>query len=163
MHVLALQHQAIILRRRDESSGGSGLFVGLLIIDDPGERREFAEREIGLVERIVSQASVAIENARLHEEVAVRERFSAALNEIDVVIHSTLKVDEIMQRVVAYSVGLVGADSAFCHPQRLIQTAIFLCGRPLWGRPHFSERRPRAPTASSSRRTATATRTRPRF
>ena len=32
MHVLALQHQAIILRRRDESSGGSGLFVGLLII-----------------------------------------------------------------------------------------------------------------------------------
>ena len=86
--------------------------VGLLIIDDPGERREFAEREIGLVEGIVAQAAAAIENARLHEEVAVRERFSAALNEIDVVIHSTLKVDEIMQRVVAYSVGVVGADSA---------------------------------------------------
>ncbi len=86
--------------------------VGLLIIDDPGERRAFAERDISLVERIVSQAAAAIENARLHEEVAERERLSAALNEIDVVIHSTLKVDEIMQRVVAYSVGVVGADSA---------------------------------------------------
>ena len=86
--------------------------VGLLIIDDPGERREFAEREIGLVERIVAQAAAAIENARLHEEVAVRERFAAALNEIDAVIHSTLKVEEIMQRVVAYAVDAVGADSA---------------------------------------------------
>ena len=89
--------------------------VGLLIVDDPGERREFAEREVGLVEGIAAQATAAIENARLHEEVAVRERFSAALNEIDVVIHSTLKVDEIMQRVVAYAVGVVGADSAMVH------------------------------------------------
>jgi PAS domain S-box-containing protein len=92
--------------------------VGLLVIDDPGERREFAERDIGLVEGIVAQATAAIENARLHEEVAVRERFSAALNEIDVVIHSTLKVDEIMQRVVAYAVGVVGADSAMVALRR---------------------------------------------
>ena len=32
MHALTLQNQAMILRRRDESSGGSGLFVALLVI-----------------------------------------------------------------------------------------------------------------------------------
>ena len=39
--------------------------VGLLSLDDPGERREFGEREIKLVEGIAANATVAIENARL--------------------------------------------------------------------------------------------------
>jgi hypothetical protein len=32
MHALLLQNQAILLRRRDEGSGGSGLFVAILIV-----------------------------------------------------------------------------------------------------------------------------------
>jgi signal transduction histidine kinase len=47
--------------------------LGHVAIDDPGERREFTEREIDLVEGIASQAAVAIENARLYEaETATR-------------------------------------------------------------------------------------------
>ena len=41
--------------------------LGHIAIDDPGERREFTEREVSFVEGIASQAAVAIENARLHE------------------------------------------------------------------------------------------------
>ena len=39
--------------------------VGLIIADEPGERRPFTPREVRLVEAIAAQAGVAIENARL--------------------------------------------------------------------------------------------------
>jgi PAS domain S-box-containing protein len=87
-------------------------FVGLIAVDDPAERREFSARERRLIEGIGAQAASALEHARLHDELAARERFNAALNEINTLIHSTLKVEEIMQRVVAYAVDVVGADSA---------------------------------------------------
>ncbi len=39
--------------------------VGLISLDEPGERRGFGEREIKLVEGIAAQAGAAIEDARL--------------------------------------------------------------------------------------------------
>lgn len=41
--------------------------VGLMMVDEPDERREFGAREIQLVEAIASQAGVAIANAQLYE------------------------------------------------------------------------------------------------
>ncbi|MHB9003557.1 MAG: SpoIIE family protein phosphatase [Coriobacteriia bacterium] len=45
----------------------TGEVVGAIFVDDPGERREFSDREIRLAEGISSQAAVAIESARLYE------------------------------------------------------------------------------------------------
>jgi serine phosphatase RsbU (regulator of sigma subunit) len=42
--------------------------VGVVRVDDPGERREFDDREIALIQGLAAQAAVAIENARLYEE-----------------------------------------------------------------------------------------------
>lgn len=42
--------------------------VAMLGVDDPGERREFTDREIQIVEGIAAQEAVAIENARLFDE-----------------------------------------------------------------------------------------------
>jgi len=44
-----------------------GEAIGNVRIDEPGSRREFARREIEVVEGLASQAAVAIENARLFE------------------------------------------------------------------------------------------------
>ena len=41
--------------------------IGMMTIDDPGERRQFTQREVALAEGIGAQAAVAIENARLFE------------------------------------------------------------------------------------------------
>ncbi|MGB4593328.1 MAG: SpoIIE family protein phosphatase [Coriobacteriia bacterium] len=42
--------------------------VGLVFVDDPGERREFEDREIALISGIAAQAAVVIENARHYDE-----------------------------------------------------------------------------------------------
>jgi PAS domain S-box-containing protein len=50
-----------------------GRFVGLLATDDPGERREFTDRQIRLIEGIAAHATVAIGNARIYElEIATK-------------------------------------------------------------------------------------------
>ncbi len=42
--------------------------IGVLVVDDPGERRPFTGREITLLEAIAAQAATAIRNAALYEE-----------------------------------------------------------------------------------------------
>ena len=48
--------------------------IGLLVVDDPGERCAFTGREIRLVEGIAAQAAVAVENARLFEAEVAAQR-----------------------------------------------------------------------------------------
>jgi PAS domain S-box-containing protein len=55
--------------------------VGLVILDDPGERREFSERERELAEGIAAEAAVAIEDARLLDEYRRAESRLAAVFE----------------------------------------------------------------------------------
>jgi PAS domain S-box-containing protein len=58
-----------------------GRLVGVVSLDDPGERREFSAREIELAAGIAAQAAVAIENARLVESLKRAEiRFKATFD-----------------------------------------------------------------------------------
>ena len=92
--------------------------IGHIGVDTPDERVPFAEQEIGLVEAVAAQAAAAIDNARLYEELATRERLNATLNEINALIHSTLDDETIMQRVVEQACAAIGSDSAMVALRR---------------------------------------------
>jgi GAF domain-containing protein len=85
--------------------------VGLIGVDDPGERREFALREIEIVEGIAAQAASAIENARLFEEgaenlrglaqrdSAIRQAYSDVIDAVTggrLILLGTDELDEVL-------------------------------------------------------------------
>jgi GAF domain-containing protein len=85
-----------------------GELVGVLVVDDPGERRPFPEREIALLEAIAAQATTAIENARVFE---AQRRIAATLQEN--FIHALPEVAGLELGVVsktAFAAELVGGD-----------------------------------------------------
>jgi GAF domain-containing protein/HAMP domain-containing protein len=83
------------LIQRDET-------VGLVVLDDPGERREFTEYEIDLVEGIAAQAAVAIENARLFEAEQTRRRRIESLHGVMEAGASSLEVQVSAKAMLDY-------------------------------------------------------------
>lgn len=83
-------------------------FVGLLVVDDPAERRPFSELEIELVSGIAAEAAVAIENARLYE---AQRRVATTLQEH--LVHSLPTIPGLELAALslpAYKPELVGGD-----------------------------------------------------
>jgi PAS domain S-box-containing protein len=85
--------------------------VGLLTIGDPVTHREFTEREIEIVEGIASQASVAMENARLYDSERERARLTDALSVVELSVHASLEWPEIARRALAEAAAAIGADT----------------------------------------------------
>ena len=77
-----------------------------------GRKRMFIEAEIDFVARVATTTAAAINDARLYQELAERERFAAALNEISAAITSLLDYDEILTRVVRQTAEALRAESA---------------------------------------------------
>ncbi len=88
-----------------------GRTIGLIGVDDPGERREFTSREVEIIEAMSAQAAVAIENAQLLEATQEAARLNEALNSVDASIHSTLRFDEVMQHALDEGVRALGCDA----------------------------------------------------
>jgi PAS domain S-box-containing protein len=90
----------------------AGHLVGLVGVDDPGERREFTEREIDVIRGIAAQAAVAIENARLFESERERARLAESLTAIDHGIHGTMSPDQMFRHVLPEAAVALGTDGA---------------------------------------------------
>jgi signal transduction histidine kinase len=84
--------------------------------------RPFSERQIELVSTFADQAVIAIENARLFEEVQARTRELTrsvaelrALGEVSQAVNSTLELQTVLRAIAAHAVTLAEADAgAFC-------------------------------------------------
>jgi PAS domain S-box-containing protein len=74
--------------------------------------RVFGDSEVDFARKLGATVSLALHNARLNEGEKEATRLSAALDQINALIHSTLHAEQIMQRVVAEASAAVGADSA---------------------------------------------------
>jgi signal transduction histidine kinase len=76
---------------------------------------EFTEDDERVVEVLAAQAGVAIENARLYEEAAQRERWLEASREIANAILSREELPAVLELIAEHARALVGADLAAVH------------------------------------------------
>jgi len=86
--------------------------VGHIGLDEPGERREFTERELDLIEGIASQAAVVLENARLYEKTAARARTFEAVNQMGRLLNSTFSMEDTFSQIADYATLLLGMPSS---------------------------------------------------
>lgn len=85
----------------------------------------FTERQIELVKTFADQAVIAMENARLFDEVQTRTRELArsveelqALSDVGRAVASTLDVQKVLATIVAHAVDLSGADAGAIYKYR---------------------------------------------
>ena len=93
-----------------------GVPIGAILIRRT-DVRPFTQSEIRLLETFAHQAVIAVENARLLQELKTRTAALArsveeleALGEISQAVGSTLDVAEVLQTIVSHAVELSGAD-----------------------------------------------------
>jgi len=75
------------------------------------ERRPFTNRQIALLEAFADQAVIAIENARLFQELQDRVGELQALGEVGQAVSSTLDLQEVLTTIVSHATRLAGADA----------------------------------------------------
>ena len=83
--------------------------IGSMIVIkyEPGP---FSESQVALLETFADQAVIAIENARLFEELQDRVRELQALGEVGQAVSSSLDLQEVLATIVSHAVQLSGAD-----------------------------------------------------
>jgi signal transduction histidine kinase len=84
--------------------------VGMIILSRK-KVAPFSAKEIELVETFADQALIAIENARLFEEVQARNRDLTALSDVGRAVSSTLDLKIVLKTVVDRAVALSGTDA----------------------------------------------------
>lgn len=83
---------------------------GNLYLSEKVDGGDFTEEDESIVVALAAAAGVAIENARLHEEAAQRERWLEATAEITALLVGPTEGDEALQIIADRSRELAGAD-----------------------------------------------------
>jgi two-component system, NarL family, sensor histidine kinase DegS len=94
---------AVPLKSRDN-------VLGFMYLADP-EPDRFTTQDLHLLHSISNEIGVAIENARLHHDVARQLRIEQKLNEVAEQITSELELDRVLPKVLQIARDLVGADA----------------------------------------------------
>ncbi len=84
--------------------------LGVLIVGRRGTH-EFQLEEVDLLTSMASHIGVAMENARLHQDVARQLERERRLGEVAKEISSELELDRVLSKVVLIAEELVGADA----------------------------------------------------
>jgi GAF domain-containing protein len=86
-----------------------GALFGVIVIYRH-EVRPFSDSQIALMETFADQAVIAIENARLLEELQARNSDLTALGEVGRAVSSTLDLEVVLKAIVDRAVELSGTD-----------------------------------------------------
>jgi two-component system, NtrC family, sensor histidine kinase KinB len=85
--------------------------IGLLVLLDLKEVRQFSAQEVNVARMFANHAAIAIHNARLYEDTQRQLRISALLNDASKVINSSLDTDQILQSLLAQMNDLLNAEA----------------------------------------------------
>jgi GAF domain-containing protein len=85
--------------------------IGVLALANLGEPRPFTDQHLALLETFASQAAIAIENARLFQELQERVGELQALGDVSQAVSSSLDLHEVLTTIISHAVQLSGADA----------------------------------------------------
>ncbi len=90
-----------------------GRIIGTLGFDELDEPGRFGENDVWLSSLFANQASTAIHNARLHEELHRRAGRLAAVNRVAQAVSTSLHLDDLLKAVYHEIRDVFGADAFF--------------------------------------------------
>ena len=85
--------------------------VGVLILTHSAAGFKLTGKQLALAQTFADQAVIAIENARLFEELQARNRDLTALGEVGRAVSSTLDLKMVLKSIVERAVDLSGTDA----------------------------------------------------
>ena len=94
-------------------SAGGQILAALSLGSELSHAYGFDPGNMETVQRMANLAAVAIENARLYQQTAERERFSASLARLSGELNATLDLSTTLQSVCRESLEILGVDGAY--------------------------------------------------
>ncbi len=91
--------------------GVGGMVIGAIRLDATRAGQQFGKVQIELAQTLASQAAIAVQNATLFEQRAIRTRELETLFESAQAIAVTLDLDEVIRRVTMQMVGALRSDT----------------------------------------------------
>ncbi len=114
--ITSSRHHPLLAESQDEDRAWLGVPVktglqvkGALIIGFP-QPRSFTAHDLRVLGLLADQAAVAVESARLLQEVQQRARQLAAINAVSRDISSTLELPKVLERIAHHARNLMYAD-----------------------------------------------------
>ncbi len=92
---------------------GGGVVGVMALGSELGRTYGFDHDTMQLVQRVANLGSVAMENARLYQQTAERERFSAALVRLGNELNATLDLSTTLQSICRESLEILNVDGAY--------------------------------------------------
>src|SRR5438270_211102 len=89
-----------------------GHVFGNLYLTEKSDGPDFTVEDEEALITLATQAGIAIANARLHEEVRLRERWLQAVRDTTAAIIAGSEADDVLRRVARSARDLANADSA---------------------------------------------------
>ncbi len=94
------------LRLRDRA-------IGAISLEESGEERSWSQEEMELVREVSEQVALALESARLFEEVRARAQEQSVLSDLGQALAAQLAVDEVLKQAHWRASQLISAENFF--------------------------------------------------
>ncbi len=91
---------------------GSDRVLGSIVVEDYEREHAFGQSEVRLLQTVAASMGVALENARLFDEIQRRTREAAALAEVGRDVSATLDLSTVMDRIALHAKELLNAETS---------------------------------------------------